>query len=241
MNSHTENIVPAAASPVVDIAGGQAQHRFTWYTVGLVGFFVLDALLGRLIPQHEPRPFNVGAKIFTLVFQWLLFLVAYRGLRASGNSLAHVLGKSWSSLPELWKDMKPALMVVGLIYVSTYSLMHLSAFKPPFMGQPKTGLQYFVSLLVAISAGLTEEVIFRGLILSQFHILTRNISVAVILQSFVFALAHGGQQSITQFLKHSFSGCLFAYLALRRKSLWPAILAHVLLDVTSCTVQYLTK
>jgi len=111
-------------------------------------------------------------------------------------------------------------------------------FQPPSVGHATTGHQYVFTLFVAVSAGVTEEVIFRGILLPQFHLLTSNIAAAGAIQSCVFALAHGGNQSPTLFLKHFCSGCLFAYAAITRKSLWPAILAHVLFDVLVFTIQF---
>lgn len=130
VNLGNENVVAASDSSFDETARSQLPRRFTWYTAGLVGFFVLNALLGRIIPEHERLPFSVGVTISILIFQWLLFLVAYGGFLASRNSLTLVLGKPWSALLELWKDMKLALIVVGLIYVSTYALVRLSAFDP---------------------------------------------------------------------------------------------------------------
>lgn len=235
-----EIVFPASGS-ARNNSDDQASPRFTWYTVGLVLYFSLMAVLGHhRVPRHQ-RPFSLEGKLVGVIFEWAQFLVAYLGIRASGIRFADAVGRPSSSLPELRKDLTSALIVVLLIYINDHLLMHLGPFRPSSIGQATTSYQYGATLLGAVTAGFTEEIIFRGLILTQFRLLIGNVTAAGIIQSFVFALAHGGNQSPTQFLKHCCSGWLFAYLAITRKSLWPSIFAHVLFDVLVYTVQFLAR
>jgi membrane protease YdiL (CAAX protease family) len=189
--------------------------------------------------RPNPRLFSAAAMILGIVIEWFLFYVAYRGILVSGLRFLDVLGKRWSSAQEFWSDFKTALIVVFVICMATLVLMRVAPFQYAQMGHARTEFQYGVTLLMAVTAGFTEEVVFRGLLLGQFRILTGKLSTAVILQAVLFSLAHGGNQSITQFLKHGFSGCIFAYLTIRQKSLWPAILAHTMLDLLAYTIQFL--
>jgi len=235
-----ETVVPASGS-ARNFSVDQASPRFTWYTVGLVVFFPLIAVLEHRVPRHPSHhqvPFRMEARLFVVIVEWVLFFVAYRGIRASGVRFANAMGQPGSSLPELRKDIKIARIIVLLIYLNDHLLRYFGPFSPSSVGHATTGHQYVFTLFVAVSAGVTEEVIFRGLLLPQFHLLTSNIAAAGAIQSCVFALAHGGNQSPTLFLKHFCSGCLFAYAAITRKSLWPAILAHVLFDVLVFTIQF---
>lgn len=235
----TEKVIPASGA-AGKVSVDQASPRLTWYTVGLVALIYAIAVLEHLVSRHIPHhqvPFRFEARVF--IVEWSFFFVAYRGIRDSGVRFADAMGRGpWSSLPELWKDITAALIVVLLIYINDHLLRYLGPFNRSSLGHATTGSQYVFTLFVAVSAGFTEEVIFRGLLLPQFHLLTGNIAAATVIQSFVFALAHGVNQSPTLFLNHCCSGCLFAFLAIRRKSLWPAILAHVLFDVLVYTIQF---
>jgi len=216
-----------------------AVERFTWHTVALCVVCIGFVLLTRHPVQTQIRPFSARAMFIAAFIEWTLCFVAYRGILASGLTFSEVLGQPWSTLADFRKDFKNALLVVFVILASTALFVRLEPFVSGHRGRAKTGLEYLVTLLVAVTAGYTEEVVFRGFLLRQFRILTHNLVAAVLLQAVLFSLFHGGNQSLTQYLKHGFSGCVFAYLAIRRKSLWPAILAHVLLDTLAFTAQFL--
>jgi membrane protease YdiL (CAAX protease family) len=233
-----ENLIPSSDGSST-IPAVRPAPRFTWYTLGFVVVILFLAVLGRHVPHQKPVPPRFIFQLFVLIVQWLFFFAACRGIRSAGMRFRDVLGDPWSSTTQFWKDFKLAVIVILAVYLATYLLMYVSPFQPYPVGRATTGLQYFMSLLVAFSAGFTEEVIFRGLLFSQFYLLTSNMVAAVVGQAILFSVAHGGNQSATQFLKHFFSGCLFASVAIIRKSLWPAILAHVLLDVTAFTVIFL--
>jgi hypothetical protein len=55
-------------------------------------------------------------------------------------------------------------------------------------------------LFVALSAGLTEELIFRGYMLHQFALLARSEKTGLLVQAVLFALAHGSGQTFAGIL-----------------------------------------
>jgi membrane protease YdiL (CAAX protease family) len=118
------------------------------------------------------------------------------------------------------------------------ALAHIQPFVRSNSLHSHTLLQYFLVLLIAVSAGITEEVTYRGFFLTQLRILTHNLRLAVFLQAALFALFHGFEQNLTLALSRFFYGVLFAFFALRRNSLWPAIVGHVMIDVIAVTFQY---
>ncbi len=77
-------------------------------------------------------------------------------------------------------------------------------------------------LLVGISPGITEELLFRGALLSGMR---RDLSpVKVVLwQALLFAAAHG---SVHRALPTALLGALFALVTLRTRSLFPAVVLH---------------
>jgi len=86
---------------------------------------------------------------------------------------------------------------------------------------------------VAVTAGITEEVVFRGLFLALgIGLFGVSPLLAAILVSAVFGLAHVYQGAVGV-LGTALLGGVLAALALGTESLLPAILLHVLVDLRS--------
>jgi membrane protease YdiL (CAAX protease family) len=85
-------------------------------------------------------------------------------------------------------------------------------------------------MLVALSAGFCEELVFRGYFQRQFHALTGSLAAAVALQALVFGAGHfyEGGWAVAQITLY---GVLFGLLAAWRKNLRPGMLAHAWSDI----------
>ncbi len=85
---------------------------------------------------------------------------------------------------------------------------------------------------IAVSAGVAEEILFRGYLLEGLLRVFRGRTwVAVPVSALAFALAHlSWGISALQFLFYVALGVLFALFVLRRRNLWPAIIAHAAWD-----------
>jgi membrane protease YdiL (CAAX protease family) len=99
-------------------------------------------------------------------------------------------------------------------------------------------------ILLYISVGFIEEILFRGLILPlmlrQWGSTRSGVYKAVIISSAIFGLAHlanlvMGRRDLltttTQITYGIFFGVFFAALMLRNNSIWPAIFGHFLFDL----------
>ncbi len=85
---------------------------------------------------------------------------------------------------------------------------------------------------IALSAGVAEEIVFRGYLLEGLRrIFASHTWIAVLLSSLAFALAHlAWGLSALQFLFYIALGVLFALFTLWKRSLWPSIIAHAAWD-----------
>lgn len=83
---------------------------------------------------------------------------------------------------------------------------------------------------IAVLAPLVEEVLFRGYLLRA---LSERFGAGLALSAsaLVFGLAHGEGILLTGLL-----GGWFAWIALRRRTLWPTIIAHALINAVSLVV-----
>ncbi len=88
------------------------------------------------------------------------------------------------------------------------------------------------------SAAFGEELLLRGFVLHRFGMLV-GAGWALMLQALLFALGHA-YQGVTGMLNLFVVGLLLGWIYLRAaRNLWPAIVAHGLVDTLSLTLIYL--
>ena len=96
----------------------------------------------------------------------------------------------------------------------------IAPMEPAFTSNPLLNL--VVLLGVTLSAALSEELVFRGLLLQSLR--PWGDGFAILLSAAVFSLSHSSLlQSFPAFL----SGLVFGYVTVVSRSLWPSILAHL--------------
>jgi len=95
---------------------------------------------------------------------------------------------------------------------------------------PSTSRERLVWLFVAISAGICEEIVFRGWLLSVLHNPVGLAGTALIAAAALsFGMAHA-YQGITGMILTAFAGALFCALYLATGSLLVPIVLHVVID-----------
>lgn len=90
-------------------------------------------------------------------------------------------------------------------------------------------------LVVGIVAPFAEELLFRGIIYNK---LIKNISIrgTIIIQGILFGAYH---MNLVQGLYASLLGIVFGYVTFKTKSIWPAIIMHMVNNTVSVTVPYI--
>ncbi|HWG20803.1 MAG TPA: CPBP family intramembrane glutamic endopeptidase [Terracidiphilus sp.] len=96
----------------------------------------------------------------------------------------------------------------------------------------KTDIDHFLLLLGYVIASIGEEIQFRGYFLQQLAVYTRSTGAAVALQAVFFVFAHGSGQGLSGYLTRFAIGIAFGLAAVHRKSLWPSMTAHLLINIT---------
>jgi membrane protease YdiL (CAAX protease family) len=97
---------------------------------------------------------------------------------------------------------------------------------------PQRVVEILLWVGVSISAGICEELVFRGYFQRQFHAYTHSRWVALFLQAVLFGISHG-YQGTEACVKIAIFGLLYGSLALWRKSLRPGMMAHAWSDILS--------
>jgi membrane protease YdiL (CAAX protease family) len=83
---------------------------------------------------------------------------------------------------------------------------------------------------VVITAGITEEIMFRGYPIERLHELTGSLWIAALIPLTVFTLAHLGGWSWGHLVGVLFGGGLLTGLYLWQRDLLACMIAHVLID-----------
>lgn len=83
---------------------------------------------------------------------------------------------------------------------------------------------------VSISAGVCEEVIYRGYLQKQFSLLARSAAAGLIAQAVLFGISHG-YQGFQLVVLITVGGAIYGLIALWRHSLRPVMVAHAWSDI----------
>jgi membrane protease YdiL (CAAX protease family) len=212
-----------------------------WHTALLVALFLGMALSGAFFQRRarsEPgmlqqHPHVVPLYLSLIVLEWGLFAYVRRGLCRTGMKLSELLGGRWTSLTDVLLD---AGLALGLW--ATWTLVAATWDRWLGPGQaasintllPQRGVEILLWVGVSISAGICEELVFRGYFQKQFEIFTHSRWAALFLQAVLFGISHG-YQGIEACVKIAVYGVLFGLLSLWRRSLRPGMMAHAWTDI----------
>ncbi len=94
---------------------------------------------------------------------------------------------------------------------------------------PKSGREKAAFAVLSVTAGVGEEIAFRGFALSALTEITASTSFALAASSSAFGLVHAYQGSVGM-VRAGLLGLMFSVPVVVSGSLWPAIAAHVLVD-----------
>jgi membrane protease YdiL (CAAX protease family) len=97
---------------------------------------------------------------------------------------------------------------------------------------PQSLLEILIWIATSMTAGICEEMVFRGYVQRQFHALTGSVVMAVLGQGLVFGLVHS-YQGWKNVIVICVLGILFGILAAWRRNLRTNIMVHAWADVWS--------
>jgi CAAX protease family protein len=218
----------------------------SWHTALLVALFLGLALSGAafqlrsgskpgMLQQH---PHVVPLYLSLIVMEWGLFYLVWKGgLGRSGTKLRELIGGRWANAKEVLVDAGLALGLWAVCIAIERAMDHW--FGPAHAASiqtwlPQRTMEILLWMGVSISAGICEELVFRGYFQRQFHAYTHSRWIALLLQAVLFGVSHG-YQGAAACAKITILGALYGSLALWRKSLRPGMMAHAWSDILSGT------
>lgn len=214
----------------------------------LVGFFLIGAgvvMLG-MLAQRAPAGSGGAAPgqlashgkaipiYLTAIFMdWALFYYCWAAVHHRGGNLFTLSGGRWRS----WKELRVDIAIgvpFWLFWTGTaYGVHWLLRLGSSAAGNaktvdsllPKSPLEVLLWIATCVTAGICEEMAFRGFVQRQLHALTGNVGLAVLGQGVVFGLFHS-YQGWTNVIVISVLGALYGAMAAWRGNLRVNIIAH---------------
>jgi uncharacterized protein len=190
---------------------------------------------GDHLRHMQNRLLNYG---IAMAFEWLIFAFIWLGARWQGPSLRQLAGRFSPSWRSIALDLGLAIgyllaanLILQALGIVIERLTHSSSNANELLKNllPHTALECAAFLLLSLTAGICEELIFRGYLQRQFTAWTRNAAAGIVLQGIVFGVSHAYQGPALVFVI-SVYGCMFGLLAWWRKSLRPGMAAHFIQD-----------
>jgi len=215
-----------------------------WHTVVLVLLFLLNSYFSatHMPTMHEGPPSERTLMLqygVTIGFELFLLFLVWVGLAIKGTKMREVIGGRWATIEDFLLDLALAVgfVVVALVVLGIFSTA-LGMRNPSQIGEvkrlanmlgPQSKASLGIFILVSCTAGLVEEIIFRGYLQRQIGALTSNIYVGLIVSAILFGMGHG-YEGARRMVLIALLGAMFGVLTLLRKSLRPAMMAHAFFD-----------
>jgi uncharacterized protein len=219
----------------------------------LVGFLAIGAgaVLMGFMAQHAPsgsagttpgdlasHSQSIPIYLSMLALDWGLLYYCWAAVNHHGGNLATLSGGRWRTWKSVAVDLAIALpfwvlwegVAYGTHWLIDPRVTTSAAAKTVDSLLPKTLTEVVIWIALSMTAGICEELVFRGFLQRQFHALTGNLAVAVVAQGVVFGLFHA-YQGWRNIVVISVLGILYGALAAWRGNLRVNIVAHAWTDV----------
>jgi len=211
-----------------------------WHTLGLL-LILLAISLGILrvqsrvpAPPGEQHPGNVVHYLAVILTEWVLAGYVWLGLIPGATRLRDLVGGRWGSVRDVLRDIGiAAAFWVGftgvVIFLDSIWPSHVESVG--FLN-PRGVAEVALWVMMSITAGFCEELVYRGYLQRQFLAVTGSAAVAVLGQGVLFGVAHW-YQGMKMVGVIAVIGIMLGILARWRKSLRPGMIAHAWGDIVN--------
>lgn len=175
----------------------------------------------------------------TIIVEWLMLGLVLVGVLLRGSLVTAVLGERWRSAKQFFSDLG-----IGLAFLAV-SIAVLSVLGGHSKGPdaatsfllPHTQFERLLWIVMALTAGICEEALFRGYLQRQFMALTNSAAAGIALSAVAFGAAHS-YQGWRHAIQIALLGAMLGGLAFWRKSLRPGMISHATQDVLAILVRH---
>lgn len=212
----------------------------------LLGYPLISTVMNLLNPSNN---IDIDSRILqlylpSLVFQGMIFMILIliilkNPLRRNGDYMT--ITESLDGIGVKRADFNWLNLVIGVIFVFVaIIILNMISNIIGYYGffeieditylLPRTPTEKAFWVALSISAGVTEELCFRGFVISRMTILTGSVWPGVIIGALSFGMGHL-YQGWAGVLLIGLYGVMFGLLFVARGSLIPCVIAHTLQDI----------
>ena len=248
MNQHNYDFIPPYQQPeVVDVPFERFKdlwHNKDYRTSFLtyITLFILVVVYPVISLVGDPSMLkdidqNQGILIFmlvaTIIMLWVIFLIAYVATYLEKTMLIGVGFVKLRGKDFLWAigflvaaNLLLFIIAAGLDLIGLSMPEELNNLIPTGTGGR------IIWVIVSFTAGICEETLFRGYLMTRIRLLFKLNSwvIPVIISSIAFGVCHA-YQGVPGLIVLSLYGALFSLLYIKTKSIWPGIIAHSIQDL----------
>ena len=171
-----------------------------------------------------------------MLFEFVVLAIVVLGVRIRGGSLQAIFGQHWRSLRQLLTDLGLgiSLLLASTVVASIFGSHQREGSAEHSISYllPQTWNETLMWVVLSITAGVCEEVIYRGYLQRQIMALTRSVPAGIILSAVAFGAAHA-YQGLQRASVIAASALLFGWLAQQRGTVRPGMIAHSLQDAVA--------
>ncbi|MFH1372772.1 MAG: type II CAAX endopeptidase family protein [bacterium] len=214
------------------------RSRLTWLTLFVL--LILYPALSVLSAEDPATLFgNMSNQMLmvmlvsTIILQWCLFLLIYLTCLREQTGLIGLGLRRFTPRDIAWGV---SLLLVAFLILAFLSWL-LGLLGLPLPGEismliPTDTVGRVIWVAVSISAGVCEEVAFRGYLMTRLRLIGKfkSWTVPVIVSSVAFGACHYSYQGLPGLILITVYGLLLALLFVRTGRLWPCIVAHFFQD-----------
>jgi membrane protease YdiL (CAAX protease family) len=210
-----------------------------WHSLGLLALLLAISLGLLRMQSYSPAPSeqhqgNVLHYLAVIASEWVLVLYIWFGSTIPGATrLRGLIGGRWSTFKEVLRDI--GLAVLFWIAFTLVGMLVSLVVRPTHVGSlgflnPRGVAELALWVIMSITAGFCEELVFRGYLQKQCLALTGSVVFAVLAQGVLFGIAHW-YQGFKMVIVISMLGLLMGIFAQWRKSLRPGMITHAFADI----------